>query len=998
MSEFNLDDARERLKSESGPKYWRSLEELAGDPEFEKFLRSEFPREAAVIPDDANNVDRRSFLQLMGASLALGGAVGCTRQPVEKIVPAVKAPEYIPGTPRYFATATPSRGYGVGVLAESHEGRPTKLEGNPDHPASLGATDAQTQASILTLYDPDRSQVVRQGPEIRPWSACADEIVRAHEAARLHADAGMRVLVGPDSSPTRQALLRKLRSSGSGIEIHEWDPVDPGHARAGRRLAFGRDLAAVLEIKEADTVVSFDADFIGEGPEHIRYIRELARRRSPAAPGFQPLRLYVAESGFSNTGAAADERLALSPIEVESLLEALAGSLGIGAPMAALPDRQQRWLDALTADLRASQGRSIIVVGENLPAHLQALAFALNERLGNLGRTVKLLARGGSEDPAPETLEKLVADMHQGRVHTLLILDANPAYDAPASIDFAGAMKKVPQSFHWGLYDDETAALSRWHIPAAHYLETWSDIRSGDGTVSISQPLIAPLYDGKSGLEVLALLSDGSKATAYETVRSFWENENLAGGFEAAWNRSLQNGIIAGSAYPQLAAPAIPDPERFRRRETWSEPGGLCVTFRPHPVIGDGRLSNNGWLQECPAPLTKVTWNNPVLISPVTAEAAGLKNGDNVELQVEGSMVRAPVWILPGQPKNVLGLQFGYGRLRAGKVGTGRGFNAFALRKNVATGFVAEVGMEATGERSLVASTQDHGSLEGRDIVRWASVEEYEKDPAFAQHIGHAPGPDDTLYPPFPYEGHAWGMTVDTSACVGCNACIVGCQAENNIPVVGPEQIAMGREMQWMRVDRYWTGEPEDPETHYQPMLCQHCENAPCEVVCPVNATVHDDEGLNLMVYNRCVGTRYCSNNCPYKVRRFNFFANPDWDKKSLALQRNPDVTVRSRGVMEKCTYCIQRVNETRSKAKKEGREIADGEIKTACQQVCPAEAITFGDINDPDSEVSKKRANPRNYAVLAELNTRPRTTYLAEVRNPNPALESPTKARRGHG
>ncbi|MDC0292558.1 TAT-variant-translocated molybdopterin oxidoreductase [Candidatus Binatia bacterium] len=997
MSKLDLASIRERLNSQSGPTYWRSLEELAGDPEFEKFLHSEFPREASVIPDGASAVDRRSFLQLMGASLALGGAVGCTRQPVEKIVPAVKAPESVPGVPRYFATATPFGGYGFGVLAESHEGRPTKLEGNPDHPASLGATDARTQASILTLYDPDRSQVVRQGREIRPWSACEEAILGALEIDSGRDQKDVRILMGPNTSPTMAAMLADICSRRPAVGVHAWDPVDAGHAKEGAKLAFDRDIISRIRVNQADTIVAFDADFLSEGPEHVRHIRELASRRRPGEGVFEPLRLYVAESSFSNSGAAADERIALAPSEVEVLLEALAGSLGVGSPVRGLPERQSQWLAALVHDLEKSPGKSLILAGSVLPPHLHALAFAINQRLGNLGTTMELLEDKSRYGLEVDSLESLATDMQAGRVHTLFILESNPAYDAPAGTNFAAAMAQVPVSFHLGLYDDETAALATWHIPGVHYLETWSDIRSGDGTISIGQPLIAPLYDGKSSLEVLGLLLEGRAGTAFQAVRSYWSAQSLPIAFESAWNRSLQNGVVAESAFPVVDVAAIEQPARWRRVTSSRKPAELTATFRPHPVVGDGSMANNGWLQECPAPLTKVTWNNPILISPATAESLGLSNGDDVELTVDGQQARGPVWILPGQPANVLGLQFGYGRRRAGKVGTSRGFNAYSLRKSVSTGFSDDVRVRATGERSLVASTQDHGSLEGRDIVRWASVEEYEKDPAFAQHMGHTPGPDDTLYPKFPYEGHAWGMTIDTSSCVGCNACVVGCQAENNIPIVGPEQIAMGREMQWMRIDRYWTGEPEEPETHYQPMLCQHCENAPCEVVCPVNATVHDSEGLNLMVYNRCVGTRYCSNNCPYKVRRFNFYLNPDWDEETLALQRNPDVTVRSRGVMEKCTYCIQRVNESRSKAKNEGREIADGDIKTACQQVCPAEAITFGDINDPESAVSKQRANDRNYGVLAELNTRPRTTYLAEVRNPSPALTKPSKPRGGH-
>ncbi len=994
-----LEDLRARLGEKTGPAYWRSLDELAGDPEFEKFLRAEFPQQAAALPEGASTVARRDFLKLMGASLAFAGLAGCTRQPTEKIVPAVKAPEETPGRSQYFATAMPLGGYARGLLVQSHEGRPTKIEGNPQQPASLGATDVFGQASILTLYDPDRSQVIRRVNEISSWNRFSEalETVLAGQDGRQ--GAGLRLLVGTTTSPALQAGFDAVRERFPAMRVHSWEPVNQDAVRAGTALAFGTSLDAVLKLSEADVIVSLDADFLGHGPDHLRHIRELTGRRRPTGPDYDPSRLYVAESTFTVTGSVADERRPMRAADIEDLARRLAHSFGL--PVAAEPETTESsdWAEAVVRDLRAHRGRSLVIAGEGQPPAVHAIAHALNVELGNVGTTVDYIRPVTAAESLSQTdsLRDLVEDMRAGAVEVLVLLDVNPVYDAPADLGFAEALTRVPFSAASGLYDDETAHLCHWHIPAAHFLEAWGDVRSGDGTVTIQQPLIAPLYGGKSPLELVASLAGRGRASGYDVLRAHWANQWGPDSFEQKWERALHDGVVEGTAATRVEPTLSASLGRALGARPPSAPGGLEATIRPHPTIGDGRLANNGWLQECPTPLEKLTWDNVVLIAPETAEAQGVANGDVVEITHGDRRVSGPIWILPGQPAGSLGLQLGYGRTRAGRVGSGRGFDVYALRTTAAPAILSNVTLRKTGETRRLACTQHHGALEGRHVVRPGTVAQYREDPAFAQHVAHEPALDDTLYPNFKYEGHAWGMAIDLNACVGCNACLVACQSENNIPVVGDEQVAMGREMHWIRIDRYWTGEPEAPDAHYQPMLCQHCERAPCEVVCPVNATVHDGEGLNLMVYNRCVGTRYCSNNCPYKVRRFNFSLYSDWDTESLKLQRNPDVTVRSRGVMEKCTYCIQRINKARNVARKEGRSVADGEIVTACQQVCPADAIVFGDINDPDSEVSRRKADPRNYSVLAELNTRPRTTYLASVRNPSEELEGKASGKGGH-
>jgi MoCo/4Fe-4S cofactor protein with predicted Tat translocation signal len=997
MAEIDVAALRRRLNG-TGREYWRSLEDLADSPEFLDLLEREFPRQAAAMFEGgATDLDRRGFLRLMGASLALAGlGSACTRQPTEKILPYVKSPEQIvPGEPLFYATAMPLAGTATGLLVESHTGRPTKIEGNPSHPASLGATDAFAQASILTLYDPDRSQVVRRIGEIVPWTQFEQAIATLAETARGNQGAGLRILSGTVSSPTLAAQMRELKQSYPRARWHQYEPVSGG-ARAGARAAFGRDADVLLHLDRSDSVLALDSVFLVRGRGAVRHARDFASRRRPRREASEMSRLWVVESSPTPTGTRADERLALAPRQIHDLALAVAARLGVDVPSPPSMEPHRAWIDAVAADLRAHAGRSAVVVGDQQSAGIHALGHAMNERLGNLGTTVVAIEPVAADPSDPIAgLADLVAAMKAGEVELLLILDSNPVYDAPADLDFVPALAKVRTAVSLGLYDDETAIHCQWHVPMAHYLESWGDARAYDGTVTLLQPLIAPLYDGKTAIELLEVVLGRPPRSAYEIVREHWQKERPGSAFETFWARSLNDGVVDGTTSPALRVSlqsgwrgALVEPPGAPEAAT-SEAERVEALFRPDRKVLDGRFANNAWLQELPDALTKLTWDNAVLIAPALGERLGLRNGDLVELELGGRTVSGPVWLTPGHADRCATLPLGYGRTRAGRVGDGVGFDAYRLRTSAAPDQMPGLALRATGEHRALACTQAHGALEGRPIVRGADLAEFRANPAFAHELGEDPPADESLYPNYPYEGHSWGMAVDLNACVGCNACIVACQSENNIPVVGREQVAMGREMQWIRLDRYYSGPVDDPETHFQPMLCQHCERAPCEVVCPVNATVHDGEGLNVMVYNRCVGTRYCANNCPYKVRRFNFYLYSDWHTKSLKLQRNPNVTVRSRGVMEKCTYCVQRISRGRIDARRDGRKLEDGSVRTACQQVCPAEAIHFGDLNDPESRIVRAKSDPRNYSVLAELNTRPRTTYLAEVRNPDPKRKS---------
>ena len=979
---------RQRLARSTGQEYWRSLEELAQTEDFQWFLDNEFPREARAF---RSAVDRRQFLQVMGASLALAGLSACTRQPTEKIVPYVRQPEQIvPGRPLFFATALPLGGVASAVLVESHMGRPTKVEGNPEHPASRGATDAFAQAAVLTLYDPDRSQVITDVGEIRPWSAFVAAIRGALEGQREQSGAGLRVLTETVTSPTLADQLRALLAAFPAARWHQYEPVHRDNALAGARAAFGVDVDTRYRFDQADVILSLDADFLSCGPGHLRYVREFTAKRRVQGEHAEMNRLYAVESMPTNTGAIADHRLPLRASQIEDFARAVAAGLGLPLQAPAGLEAHTKWIAVLVRDLQKHRGSSLVIAGEEQPPAVHALAHAMNDALGNAGRTV-VYAEPVAATPTLQTqsLRELVADMQAGKVALLLILGGNPVFSAPADVPFAPALAKVPLSVHLGLYNDETSQLCHWHIPEAHPLESWSGGRAYDGTITIMQPLIAPLYDGKTAHEVLAVLSDRPERSSHDIVRDYWKTRHGAGDFELFWRKTLHDGFIADSA-------SLPKPVTLRpvasidalRAGAKSDRKGLEIVFRPDPTIFDGRFANNGWLQELPKSLTRLTWDNAALIAPATAERLGLANEEVVELAYGGRTLRAPIWILPGQAPDAVTVHLGYGRTHAGKVGSGTGFNAYALRTADAPWFAGGLELRKTGDRHALASTQHHHSMEGRPLVRVATLEEYRRHPDFAHEMEETPARDESMYPPdHPYDGNAWGMDIDLNACVGCNACAIACQAENNIAVVGKTEVARGHEMHWIRVDRYYAGDLDNPETYHQPVPCMHCENAPCEIVCPVGATVHSSEGLNDMVYNRCVGTKYCSNNCPYKVRRFNWFLYSDWTTESLKPLRNPDVTVRSRGVMEKCTYCVQRISHARIDAQKEDRPIRDGEIVTACQQVCPAQAITFGNINDKNSRVAQLKAEPRNYGLLSSLNTRPRTTYLARLRNPNPEI-----------
>ena len=986
---LDLDAARAKLAETKGPEYWRSLEELAGSPDFQEMLHREFPRGASEWLD---SVSRRGFLKLMGASLAMAGMTACTKQPLEPIVPYVKQPEeVVPGRPLFFATAFTLGGYASPVLVESHLYRPTKIEGNDQHPASLGGTDIFTQASILGMYDPDRSQTVTYLGDIRSWGSLVEAMRAPLNIQKGLQGAGIRILTPAISSPTLADQLQSLIKVYPQAKWHVYEPVNRDNVLEGAKLAFGQPVETQYKLENADVILSLDADFLYAGfPGFTRYVRDFAKRRNPDAGEMS--RLYVVESTPTSTGARADHRLPVRALEIESFVRALDMMLGDDTDKSMVRAEQQKFLDAVLADLKSHRGSSVVIAGDHQPGVVHAFVHRINQTLGNVGKTV-FYTDPVNANPVNQTesLKDLVADMRGGKVDILVIMGGNPAYDAPADLGFADALKNtsIPLRVHLGLYQNETAELCQWHVNEAHYLEAWGDARAYDGTASIVQPLIAPLYDGKSACELAAMLSGQANTGGHEIVQAYWKKQHSGADFDEFWRKSLHDGWVEGTAFtpkqPGSKAAGFPAPPSI-------DPKAIEINFRRDPSVYDGQFSNNGWLQELPKPMNKLTWDNPVLMGPAMAERMGIKTEDLVELELNGKKVTAPVWIQVGHPDNSVTVFLGYGRRRAGRVGTGAGFDMYPLRTSATPWFTSGVAIRKAGGTYKLASTQGYQTMDtatgARPLVRTASIEEYRKEPEFARE--EEPPKDLTLYKPYPYaaEAYAWGMTVDMNACVGCNNCIVACQSENNIAVVGKEQTVLGRHMHWIRVDAYYQGDRDNPKAYFQPVPCQQCENAPCEVVCPVGATVHSSEGLNDMVYNRCVGTRYCSDNCPYKVRRFNFLLFQDWETSQYKMMRNPDVTVRSRGVMEKCTYCVQRINQHRIDSEREDRKIQDGELQTACQQSCPADAIVFGNINDPNSRVSKLKAQPRNYGLLADLNTRPRTTYLADIRNPNPELE----------
>jgi len=988
---LSLDDARTRLADTKGPEFWRSLEELAGSPEWQEMMHREFPKGASEWLD---SVSRRGFLKLMGASLAMAGMTACTKQPLEPIVPYVRQPEeLVPGRPMFYATAFTLGGYASPLLVESHMYRPTKVEGNDKHPASLGGTDIFAQASILEMYDPDRSQTINNLGEVRTWANFLEAIRGPLSAQKAVQGAGIRILTRTVSSPTLADQMRELLKVYPQAKWHVYEPINRDNVLEGSKLAFGQPVETQYKFENADVILSLDADFLSAGfPGNVRYIRDFAQRRDPDSGKMS--RLYVVESTTSATGAKADHRLPVRASDVAEIAGLLNKFVEEGHPSDVFSSQGEKFAAAVAHDLRTHRGSSLVLAGDHQPPVVHALAHAINQALGNVGKTV-FYTDPVDANPVNQTesIKDLVAAVRAGKVDLLVIIDGNPAYDAPADLNFADALKNtnIPLRVHLGLYQDETAELCQWHINEAHYLEAWSDARAYDGTVSIVQPLIAPLYNGKSAHELVATLAGQAEASSHGVVQGYWKKQHSGADFEMFWRKSLNDGWIEATTYARKQVsvrllPSSPIPSAAAHNI-------VEINFRRDPSIHDGRFSNNGWLQELPKPMSKMTWDNPVLVGPAMAERLGLKSEDMIAIELNGKKVTAPVWVQAGHPDNSITVFLGYGRRRAGRVGTGAGFDLYGLRSSATPWVAAGVNLTKTGETYKLATTQGYQTMDTptgtRPHVRTASLEEYHKEPEFARE--EEPPKDLTLYKPYPYEKepYAWGMAIDLNACVGCNNCMVACQSENNIAVVGKEQVVLGRHMHWLRVDAYYQGDRDNPKAYFQPVPCMQCENAPCEVVCPVGATVHSSEGLNDMVYNRCVGTRYCSNNCPYKVRRFNFLLFQDWETPQLKMMRNPDVTVRSRGVMEKCTYCVQRISEHRIDSEREDRKIADGELQTACQQSCPANAIVFGNINDPNSRVSKLKSNPRNYSLLADLNTRPRTTYLAEIRNPSGELES---------
>jgi molybdopterin-containing oxidoreductase family iron-sulfur binding subunit len=931
-------------------------------------------------------------------------------QPVETIVPYVEQPESIvPGKAMYFATASALGGDGLGLLVESQMGRPIKIEGNPTHPASRGATDVFSQAEVLSLYDPDRSQVVLRDGRVDTWERFLTFSVDLRDTLRAAKGRGLRILTRTVSSPTLADQLGRLLKELPEARWHSYEPVNRDAVRKGAELAFGEPLEPVYDFAKADVVVALDADFLGSGPGRLHYARAFADRRAQGeAEAGTMNRLYAIESTPTITGAMADHRLPLSARDVALAASAIARELKVeGAPEADSRRLEGRspWLSALAADLASRRGKSLVVAGESQPAEVHALAFAINAALGNVGETVSFFPprQYGPTDQIGSLVE-LVRDIEQGAVETLVILGANPVYETPGDLKFADALKnaKINVRVHLGLYEDETAALCNWHVPEAHFLESWSDVRAFDGTATIQQPLIAPLYKGKTSHDVVAALLGQAGLPGLEIVRSYWQGRLPAETFEAAWRKALQDGVVAEPA-ESVAKAKPPAPAKLDGVKLAAGGEGLEIVFRPDPTIYDGRYANNGWLQELPKPLTTLTWENAALVSPALAKKLGLENNQVVSLEYRSQSVSAPVWITPGQADDSVTVHLGYGRTRAGRVGTGCGFDVYPLRRTDALWFGDGLEVRPTSRTHTLSITQHHHDTAGRDLVRASTVAAFH-DGSHGHGEGHSGHHEFSFYPepPVPQsEDYAWAMAIDLNRCIGCGACTIACQAENNIPIVGRDQVLNSREMHWIRVDRYYEGEDSaNPSTYFQPVPCMHCEKAPCELVCPVEATTHSDEGLNEMTYNRCVGTRYCGNNCPYKVRRFNFLQYSDQSTPSLQLLNNPDVTVRMRGVMEKCTYCVQRINEARINAQIEDRKIGGDEVTTACQGACPTRAIVFGNKQDPESEVAKARKSPRHYALLAELGTLPRTTYLARLSNPRPdaeeKAENPVEPRHG--
>ena len=979
----------------------------------------------AVVNERMGDTSRRRFLQIMGASMALATASGCTWE-TEEIVPFQRRPEgRVPGKSRRFATALECSGVASSLLVASYDGRPIKIEGNPDHPLDAGACSARTQAAVLDLYDPDHSRGLVQVHERvaypRTWKEF--EPYWAGEMARRRANggAGLVILAEPSSSRTLQGLRQRWLEMFPRARWVEWEPVARTQAMAGAALAFGRAVRTQPRVRSARTLVCLDSDLFGDHPAAIANARAFAERRDPTQADM--LRVWVVENTPTVTGAAADHRLALRAEQVlpfvlaleQRVQAALGGGLdpalksNVSAPTGGflVAAHVERFLASLASELHERRGDVLVTAGPRQPAVVHALVHRLNAALGNAGRTLVYTEEPEAERPDPAAaIGSLVRDMKFGTVECLVVLGGNPVYDAPADVDFAGALRQVPMSVHLSHFRDETSRACTWHLPRAHTLESWGDACSWDGTRCTTQPLIDPIHERRTVIEFVAA-SIGEKTAARDLVRA----AIAPSATDAQWKRILHDGFVKDSQFAAVA-PALVRFEVLaiepRQMQLDLPNGQLEIVFAADARVFDGRSANNSWLQEVPDSITKMTWGNAATFSPATAAALGVADATLIKLRVGTRELEVAATVLPGQAHGSVTLHLGYGRTAAGQVGglvedgiDPIGFDAYRLRSSNALGIAAGLTVEPTGREYALARTTDPEVTDevgrrGREerleeLLRETNLKRFRE--GGTEHAAHEEG-HTSLWAAktADAEGARWGMSIDLNTCIGCNACTVACQSENNIPVVGREQVIRGREMHWIRIDRYISGPNDSPKVRFQPMACQHCENAPCEQVCPVAATMHSAEGLNDMVYNRCVGTRYCANNCPFKVRRFNYFNyHKQIEKPGAEVERmiyNPEVTIRHRGVMEKCTFCVQRIQAAKIQAKNAGRPVADGDITPACAQTCPTKAIVFGDLADPKSRVARLHASQRSYTMLDELNIHPRTTYLTKVTNPHPDVD----------
>jgi len=998
-----------------GKEYWLSLRDKADTAEYRELIEREFPEGTVEL---ASSMNRRTFMTLMGASVALAGLTSC-RRPEEQIVPYVSRPEEVtPGNIQRYATSMPLGTDNATLLVDSREGRPVKVSGNCGNAATGSASSVWANASVLTLFDPDRSRQTLAGGAETMLASFLSAWTPLQATYAANGGEGLALLCRPFASPTLQRLLDAFKTVYPAATVACHDAVSDENILEGSRIAFGRPLRPRYDFAKADVVVALDADLFGTEYDALASARAFAARRQVLATGDSTNRLYVVEPTLTQTASLADHRLRLPATQVPVFLAALTQELaarGLTVPAALTgslprPDSMNAaWIDAVADDLLATRGKAILAAGRGQQPAVHAVIAQLNAALGNAGSTVQYAEHAFAMESSVQDLAGLTTSMKDGKVETLVILDGNPVFNAPADLAFRSAMENVKTSVHSGLFVDETATASTWHIPQRHYLEAWGDVSSLHGHLGVIQPLIEPLYaDGLSDIEFLQLLIDGSQQKGLDLVRATW-SALLPVLTDTAWRGILHDGMYPRTLDLEQPAINIDAVSASLTKETFSPAApslnSLDVVFRISPAVHDGRYANNGWLQEFPDPITKLTWDNAALLSAHTAKALGVKDGDLVRVTLDGHETPMPVWILPGQADYTVTLTLGYGRRHAGRVGNGVGFNSYRLRTSSALYTAGGVTIGAPFAEHAMACVQDHHGLDVENmaregvrerlpqVYREATLDEYRKHPEFVDEAVEML-PLKNMWDDHDYsEGHQWGMNIDLNACIGCGACTVSCQSENNIPIVGKEQVLNGREMSWIRIDRYFKGDEDDPDMRVMPVACHHCEMAPCEQVCPVAATSHDEEGLNVMTYNRCIGTRYCSNNCPYKVRRFNFYNYTSDLPEMVHMAQNPDVSVRFRGVMEKCTYCTQRITRGKIDAKREGREIKDGDIRTACEEACPTQAIVFGDINDPESRVSQMKRNERDYALLGEFNLRPRTTFLARLRNPNPRLEKSADA-----